>query len=74
MTALIHEALETWQGRCAYRNGVPREANPYHWTPNSRQGDAKRAKWELGWDTEASTDCRYTITDKGRELLENAKK
>lgn len=56
MTALVHEAMEVWQGRCAYRNGVKREANPYKWTPNARAGDRKRAQWELGWDTEAATD------------------
>lgn len=56
MTALIHEAWETWQGRCAYRAGVPRENNPYKWTSNNRHGDRKRAAWELGWDTERAAD------------------
>lgn len=76
MTALIHEALEVWQGRCAFRRGCAISDNPYKWTPNSRNGDAKRAKWELGFNTEQATcdePIPYRITEAGRKMLEGRK-
>ena len=43
-------------GMLAYRRQIPREDNPYKWTPNSRQGDAKRAWWCKGWDAASDAD------------------
>lgn len=42
-----HRIVE--QGAKARRDGLPRDANPYKYTPNGRQGDVKRAYWERGW-------------------------
>lgn len=37
------------QGAAAFRDGVPRDRNPYNQVAHSRHGPMKAAWWSAGW-------------------------